>query len=78
MTDQTQNQLIADLKSLDMLNDRLAHLLTKIMHRYTRGELVEAGHMLKITNIPPNASKWEILKYLLTHVSDDSWLVSPE
>jgi hypothetical protein len=72
------SQLIADLQSLDMLNDRLAHLLEKIMHRYTRGELIEAGHMLKIKGIPPGASKWDILKYILCDVSDDSWLLSPE
>lgn len=74
------NQLIADLQALDMLNDRLAHLLQKIMSRYTKAELLEAASALNVSGISLQActSKWDLLKQILCDVSEDSWLLSPE
>jgi hypothetical protein len=69
-------QLVDDLKALDMINDELSHLLTKILHRYSKTELMETASALKIPDVSPKTNKWELLKHILCHVSDDSWLIS--
>jgi hypothetical protein len=68
--------LVDDLKALDMLNERLAHLLTKIMNRYTKADILETASALQISGISPHAQKWEILKHILCNVGDDAWLLS--
>jgi hypothetical protein len=69
-------QLVDDLKALDMLNEELSYLLTKILHRYSKSELIETAAALKIPDMSSKTSKWELLKHILCHVSDESWMIS--
>lgn len=68
--------LIETLKQIDNCNERLAHLLIQTMSNYTKREIENAAKSLPLSvPLPADASKWEMMKHIFTHVSGDDWLL---